>query len=120
MDKKIVIIFTLLIAVLLGGGIFLTQKVQTPQITGLDDFAKCLAEKNVTMYGAAWCPHCQNEKKNFGASFQYVPYVECPQETQKCIDLKIEGYPTWIMQDGKRLVGEQGIQKLSQESGCAL
>lgn len=29
-------------------------------------------------------------------------------------------YPTWIFQDGKKLVGEQGLRKLSQESGCAL
>lgn len=86
----------------------------------LDDFAKCLTERGVVMYGAYWCPHCQNEKKAFGDSFKFVNYVECTQETQKCLAENIEGYPTWIFPDGKRLLGEQGIQKLAQASGCVL
>ncbi len=86
----------------------------------LDALAQCLASKNITMYGAYWCPHCQNEKKAFGDSFKYVPYVECTQETAKCTAMGVQGFPTWIFPDGKRLVGEQGIYKLSQESGCPL
>jgi len=72
------------------------------------------------MYGAVWCSHCQSEKNAFGDSFKYVPYVECPDDPQKCLSLGITGYPTWILPDGKRLLGEQGIEKLSQESGCVL
>jgi glutaredoxin len=86
----------------------------------LDEFAQCLREKQITMYGAEWCPHCQNEKKAFGSSFQFVPYVECPNEPQKCLGLKIKSYPTWILPSERRLEGEQGLAKLSQESGCAL
>ncbi|MEK7646785.1 MAG: hypothetical protein AAB378_00215 [Patescibacteria group bacterium] len=86
----------------------------------LDTFAACLAQKNITMYGADWCPHCQNEKKAFGDSFRLVPYVECPENTKLCIDLKIAGYPTWIFPDGKRLQGEQGLVALSRESECPL
>lgn len=85
-----------------------------------DNLAKCLANKQITMYGAYWCPHCQNEKKGFGSSWQYVPYVECTKETKLCLEKGIDGYPTWIFPDGKKLVGEQGLQKLSQESDCAL
>ncbi|RJQ13464.1 hypothetical protein C4553_03730 [Candidatus Parcubacteria bacterium] len=94
---------------------------KTPPVKGtLDGFAQCLKEKNVTMYGAKWCPHCQNEKRLFGNSFKFVPYVECPAQPQLCIQKGIEGYPTWILQDGRKLVGEQGLKKLSQESGCEL
>jgi hypothetical protein len=85
-----------------------------------DNFAKCLAKKNITMYGAEWCSHCQSQKKLFGNSFQYVPYIECPDNTQLCIDKGIEGYPTWIFPDNKKFEGEQALEKLSQESGCAL
>lgn len=85
-----------------------------------DDFAKCLADKDITMYGAYWCSHCQNEKRAFGSSFQYVPYVECTQETARCEANKITSYPTWIFPDGRAEVGEQGLQKLSQLSGCPL
>lgn len=85
-----------------------------------DVFARCLAEKKITMYGADWCPHCQNEKKAFGDSFRFVPYVECPQYPNRCLAAGIKGYPTWIFPGGKKLEGEQGLQKLSAESGCSL
>jgi glutaredoxin len=85
-----------------------------------DAFAQCLAEKKITMYGADWCPHCENEKKAFSDSFRFVPYVECPQDPNRCLAAGIKGYPTWIFPDGKKLEGEQGLQKLSAESGCPL
>lgn len=86
----------------------------------LDSFAQCLAEKKVAMYGTYSCLHCQTEKARFGSSFKYVPYVECTEETQKCISAGVEAYPTWVLQDGTKLVGEQGLEKLSEASGCPL
>ena len=86
----------------------------------LDGFAKCLAEKNITMYGAAWCSHCQSQKKLFGDSFRFVPYVECPDNPQKCLAEGVNGYPTWIWPDGKKLEGEQRLENLSRESDCSL
>lgn len=101
-------------------GAFYFYKSTTITNAGLDNFAMCLASKNITMYGAEWCSHCQNEKKAFGSSFKYIPYVECPNDPQKCLEKGIAGYPTWIFPDGRKLIGEQGLEKLSQESGCPL
>ncbi|MBI2146731.1 hypothetical protein HYU22_05320 [Candidatus Woesearchaeota archaeon] len=42
-----------------------------------DAFAQCLTENGVKMYGAYWCPHCLNQKEDFGKSWQYVNYIEC-------------------------------------------
>lgn len=86
----------------------------------LVSFAKCLGEKRIIMYGAAWCPHCQTEKKAFGEAFEFVPYVECPENTKLCLDKGIRSYPTWELPDGNRLEGEQGLVKLSQVSSCKL
>ncbi len=72
------------------------------------------------MYGADWCSHCQNEKKAFGDSFKTISYVECPKDPKTCLDASVENYPTWILGDGKKLVGEQGLEKLSETSGCKL
>ena len=80
--------------------------------------AQCLSDKGATMYGAEWCSHCQAEKARFGDASTFVPYVECPQEPDKCLAAGIEGYPTWIFADGRKLVGEQGLEKLAQVSGC--
>ncbi|MEK7087817.1 MAG: hypothetical protein AAB891_00845 [Patescibacteria group bacterium] len=100
--------------------IFRWENAGTPKAAALDSFAQCLADKGAVMYGANWCPHCQNEKSAFGPSFRIVPYVECPTEPARCLSAGIESYPTWIFPDGKKLVGEQGFPKLSQESGCVL
>ena len=96
------------------------KAAQPIQPNELDSFAKCLAEKEVTMYGADWCPHCQKEKAEFGSAFQYVPYVECPADPKKCLDAGVDRYPTWIFKDGHKLVGEQRLETLAHESGCVL
>jgi hypothetical protein len=86
----------------------------------VDAFAQCLAAKKVTMYGSYWCSHCQSQKALFGSSFQYVPYVECSEEIEKCTAAKIEWTPTWVLADGTQLVGEQSFETLAGASGCAL
>ena len=89
-----------------------------------DALAQCLTDKGVKMYGAYWCPHCQAQKKLFGASWKYVNYAECSLpggggQTQVCNDAKIEGYPTWILSNGKRLEGEQSFENLAKAAGCS-
>jgi glutaredoxin len=106
--------------VILAGGLVVFWARSGSDASALDGFVQCLAERDIVMYGADWCPHCKKEKKAFGSSFQYVPYVECPDEPQLCNEKGIKGYPTWIFPDGKRLEGRQGIEKLSEESGCPL
>jgi hypothetical protein len=86
----------------------------------LDGFARCLASKGVVMYGAYWCPHCQNQKAEFGSSFKYANYVECTQEVSKCEANGIKGYPTWTWPGGTRLEGEQKLETLSSASQCLL
>ncbi len=100
--------------------LFIWLQKDSVQAQPLDDFAKCLADKKVVMYGAEWCPHCQTQKKMFGDSFQHIPYVECPRDPQRCLAVGIEAYPTWIMPSGERMAGEQSLETLSQASSCLL
>ena len=91
----------------------------------LDAFAKCLAAKQVKMYGAYWCPHCAEQKEMFEKSFQYVPYVECGvpgsrNQAQVCKDAGIKHFPTWQFGDGERREGTQPLQDLSTKTGCGL
>jgi len=101
-------------------GVYLSLKPEFKSNPQLDQFAKCLASKNITMYGAAWCPHCQKQKALFGQSFKYVPYVECPDNQKLCLDKGINGYPTWITSDGKKVEGEQTLENLSALTSCTL
>jgi hypothetical protein len=90
-----------------------------------DTFAKCIANTGTKFYGAFWCPHCQNQKREFGSSADFLPYVECslPDEsgqTQICIDKGVKSYPTWVFPDGSQLTGEVSLATLSEKTGCAL
>lgn len=118
---KNTLIYIGIIAVILGGMIISTKMksggVADEKIVA---FAQCLASKKITMYGAAWCSHCQREKSHFGRAFQYVPYVECPDNQKLCLDKGVEGYPTWIDAAGTKYPGEQGLEGLSKITGCTL
>jgi len=123
MKTSAIIITTVVVLILAGIGYWrLTGRAVAPQ-ANYDNFAKCLTEKGVAMYGASWCSHCQNQKNMFGSSFKYVNYVECSNsdgtQTDVCKKAGITGYPTWIV-NGKVYSGEKTIQELSSLSGCQL
>jgi hypothetical protein len=91
----------------------------------LDAFAKCLAVKQVKMYGAYWCPHCAEQKEMFESSFQFVPYVECGvqgsrDEAPVCKDAGVKHFPTWQFADGERREGTLPLPALSTKTGCDL
>ena len=112
---KIFILITVLVM-----AVFLTACSSKQDPEALKSFASCLTDKGAKMYGAYWCSHCQDQKKIFGAAFAKIDYVECTQETQKCDDEQITGYPTWIFSDNSRLNGVQTLASLGQKTGCVL
>lgn len=117
------IIFIVFVVLLVGGlGMYLNKN---PSSSKLDDFAKCLKNNGAEFYGTFWCSHCQNQKKLFGTSKQYLPYIECSTadgqgQLPVCKEKKIEGYPTWIFANGERLSGEVTLVNLSEKTQCPL
>ena len=90
-----------------------------------DKFAQCLSQKGATMYGAYWCPHCKDQKDEFGESFKYIHYVECsiPGESPRiqaeaCKAKDVKQYPTWFFSDGTRIDGIESMQQLADRTGC--
>ena len=121
-------VFIIVIVVLFVGVLALavTKPAGTPNDPGrYDEFAQCIKDSGSTFFGAFWCPHCQSQKKMFGASQKFLPYVECSLpngngQTQVCIDAEIETYPTWQFADGDRVVGELELEELAEKTGCEL
>src|ERR1700704_1177914 len=64
----------LLVVLVFGGVYYLATRHRTGR---LDTFAQCLSSKGVKMYGAYWCPHCEEQKELFGSSFDHGLYIEC-------------------------------------------
>ena len=120
--KKVGIAAVILIVVAVGAWLLLAPG--TKVVGNYDSFAQCLNQKGVVMYGAYWCPHCAKQKEDFGASFQYVNYVECDPggenaQPQLCNEKGVTGYPTWIY-NGKSRSGEQTLQSLGDWAKCPL
>jgi hypothetical protein len=91
-----------------------------------DSFAKCLAGKNAKMYGLYWCPHCADQKHEFGSSFRYVPYVECASEnnphelTPACKAAGVKLFPSWQFGADPPKEGVLSLEALRDKTGCSL
>jgi glutaredoxin len=90
-----------------------------------DDFAKCLSSKQVKMYGAYWCPHCADQKEEFGRSFRYVNYVECAirgskEMTAACKAAGVQTFPSWQFGSTPLVTGVFSLNELSDKTGCSL
>jgi hypothetical protein len=116
------VIIAIVIVVVFAIAVFFIRHRQTSR---LDAFAKCLTAKQAKMYGAYWCPHCEDQKEKFGSSFQYAPYVECGIKGSKgiepvCTQANIKRFPTWIFADGTRVEGSHELEFLGEQTGCSL
>jgi len=123
--KRMRVAIWILVAVAVIIGAYLYIKTIPPPNGKYDAFAKCIANTSTTFYGAFWCPHCHDQKNEFGDSARYLPYVECSLpdasgQTQVCIDKGIQSYPTWYFPNGSSSTGVQTLQTLADKTGCAL
>lgn len=88
--------------------------------------AQCIQNSGAVFYGAFWCSHCRQQKELFGEEgMAALAYVECStadgkNQTQVCIDKKIESYPTWEFQDGTRTTGVQTLAQLAEKTSCVI
>lgn len=134
LPKKAVNAPTVLFAILLAlsAGLF-TMQAQKSAIPSkiYDDLAQCLTEKGYVMYGSITCGQCAKQRALFGDSFQYIKEIECKpgkenSETERCVSKKIEGTPTWFIEDAAGSTIRQfdkgviPLETLSKESGCPL
>ena len=90
-----------------------------------DSFAKCLADKQAKMYGLYWCPHCADQKRMFGESFQNIPYIECAirgshELAPECKAAGVKLFPSWQFGSEAPKEGVLSLDELSQKTGCKL
>ncbi len=97
--------------------------VEEPTLRAL---AVHLAESGAKMYGADWCPHCQDQKALFGAAAKRLPYIECSMgarqgspQTAECREARINTYPTWEIA-GKRYEEVLSPLRLAELTGFDL
>lgn len=103
--KKIKIITIVLVCILVLAALITYARLSPGKY---DDFAKCLTERGVMMYGEDWCKYTNAQKGMFGKSFKYINY-------QVKQNLRVR--PTWMV-NGTAYETVQSFQKLSELTGC--
>lgn len=82
-----------------------------PEDPAVRALAEHLTEQGALFYGASWCPHCQEQKRMFGASAGRLPYIECSlsgpngPQSAACRRAGIKSYPTWVI-GGRTMAGQ--------------
>lgn len=83
--------------------------------------AKHLTAVGAACYTAWWCPHCQEQRENFGReAVELAPFIQCSESNRRmkaaCRAKDIDGYPTWII-DGKKYGGLRDLSELAEMTG---
>jgi thioredoxin-related protein len=123
MNKNITSLAMVVVGLL---GIVITVSLLPKQIKGqyddynVEGFVSCLNDKGAVMYGSYSCAYCQKQKREFGASFSKLQYIECSKEVNKCVEANIKGTPTWIFSDGSRIDGYLPLPQFAEKVGCPL
>ncbi len=96
----------------------------TPAAPDLVQFAKDLAAAGATMFGAAWCPACTQQKELFEDGQEFLPFVEVTNPDRSLNDIGqqegITTFPTWEFPDSSRQTGVLSLAELSQRSGVPI
>ncbi|XP_028774494.1 thiol-disulfide oxidoreductase LTO1 [Neltuma alba] len=104
---------------------YYSPEITVPSSPFALSLARHLQSIGAKMYGAFWCSHCLEQKEMFGReAVKLLDYVECFPEgyrtgtkmTKACTDVKIEGFPTWII-NGQVVSGELELPELARVSG---
>ncbi len=119
------LVFTgLLVSLITLTGTFGVYASQSKSIAVSQTYAgKLVQHLNATgakMYGAYWCPHCNEQKEIFGNAAKQIPYIECDpkgekSQTQLCIDKKVKSFPTWEI-NGTTYEGRRNLNELADLS----
>jgi len=114
----------LLILVMHGNYVMPQEEPTGPEDPKVQALAEYLADKGALFYGAEWCPHCQEQKRLFGASAKRLPYVECSvtgpngPQSPSCNIAGIQTYPTWFINGRMYSVGQVlTLAELAQATG---
>ncbi len=83
----------------------------------IEDFAKCLKDSGIIMYGVDTCDFCAQQKRRFGAAFDHIEYVNCQFNQEFCTENGITNFPSWKIGDTVK-VGVLSFSELETLTNC--
>jgi hypothetical protein len=91
--------------------------------TRYEPLAKCLTEKGVVLYGGFACPHCLQQRQDFGSGIDFIKYVECDPrhkdyDKEACEAADIKAFPTWTFPGQEPVEGRVSLEFLAKKALC--
>ena len=115
--KKMLLVWILAISIVIVG---CSKKTDTSEWSELMWFAECVTQAWAIFYGTERCPHCQNQKKLFGASIEKINFVDCDKQSALCSAASVTWYPTWKFADGSVLQWTQPLDAIAAKTNCSM
>ena len=94
------------------------------------EFAQCLTENNMKMYGSFRCGICAKTRAMFGDAFEHIIEYECHPDgedprTERCQEINVIRTPMWVVEEADGTVTDKSAgftspKKLAEMSGCSL
>ena len=112
MKKSQQVTITIIVLVILLSIYLLTKSPPTTD----QDIIKCIGENSV-LYVQLGCHYCAIQEDVFGENLQYITLVDCFYEREKCGEIPVTSFPTWVI-DREKYEGVQSINKLQELTGC--
>ena len=110
-SKRFLIISIISIVFVLIVGGFGFSYLNSSKPGPLDDFTRCLTDKEAIMYGASFCKYSIAQKKMFGNSIKYLDVRDFSENPD------VETTPTWLI-NGNYYKNVQTFDRLSSLTGC--
>jgi len=126
MSKTIAVIIAIIVIIVLFFVALKFDVIPSKSYGEYDSFIICLKASGARFYGDYSNRDSLMQMSFFGDSLYVLEksgiYIECNKyganpQLEKCQKEGIIRYPTWII-DGKKHIGIQGLNKLSEVTGC--
>lgn len=128
MDRKVKVLISLGVLILLSVGFYVTSYAITKYtgytITGKAVYkrseqiqiAQCLRNEGVVLYCSGLSLNCLRQRKTLGDGFEYLSYIDCDntENIEECKDLNL---PAWKIGD-RFYFGIRDYEKLIASTGC--
>jgi hypothetical protein len=106
-----------------GETVYVPKRIQRQSTDQAVTLARQLRKSGAVVYTAYWCPHCARQRELWGQqAWKELSNVECAPngfnaQPSLCTAKAVDGYPTTILGNGKRISGEQSLADLAKAVG---
>jgi hypothetical protein len=126
MEKKIQVLITFIFLIILIAGLYIFTNwfsIITGYFTGesqQESIVNCLNEQGAEFYFSDYCAECEQQKNEFGSTFEKIVKVNCGKNMENCPN--IQEVPAFYIPNSEKKIhyGFLNLNEISELAGCEL